>query len=138
MFDSDRMTHQLLRDIIAQLDILLYYASRAKSAKLTLEGANMPATIVVGGNGAQAAFVEWDGPNGTGNKVSPVGNVLFSSDNAAVATVDSTGKVTAVAAGTCNISGLDQGNNLTASDSLTVTAAGPGPAVSATLTLQAL
>ena len=97
----------------------------------------MPATIVVGGFGALATFQEWTGPNGTGNTVPPVGAVSFASDNAAVATVDSLGNVTAVAAGTANVSATDAGNGLTASDVLTVTAAAPPPAVSATLSLTA-
>ena len=94
----------------------------------------MPLTINLSGNGAQAAFKEFDGPNGTGNVVPPVGLVVFSSDNTAVATVDQTGKITPVAAGTANISAVDQGNTLTAKDILTVT----DTAVSATLTLAAL
>jgi len=94
----------------------------------------MPLTINLSGNGAQAAFKEFDGPNGTGNVVPPVGLVVFSSDNTAVATVDQTGKITPVAAGTANISAVDQGNTLTAKDILTVT----DTAVSATLTLATL
>lgn len=96
----------------------------------------MPATIHINGKGAQATFTEFDGPNGTGDKVAPIGPVVFASDNTAIAAVDpASGLVTAVAVGSCNISGTDQGNNLTASDSLTVA---PAPAVSATLTLSAL
>lgn len=92
----------------------------------------MPKTIAPGGS-AQAVFQEWTGPSGTGTKVPNAGPVTFSSDNTAVATVDaSTGAVTGVADGTCNISGVDSSNNLSASDVLTV----QSPAVSATLTLQ--
>ena len=94
----------------------------------------MPATIHVNGNGAKFTFTEFDGPNGTGNVVPPVGVVAYASDNAAVATVDATGNVTAVGAGTANISGTDPGNSLTASDVLTVTA---DVAVSATGVLTA-
>lgn len=95
----------------------------------------MPATIHVSGNGAQATFTEFDGPNGTGNVVPPVGPVVFSSSDPTIATVDPGGKCTAVAPGSVTITGTDQGNTLTASDTLTVTAA---TAVSATLSLQAL
>ena len=94
----------------------------------------MPATIHVNGNGAVAAFTEFDGAAGTGNMVPPIGPVTFASDNTAVATVDANGNVAAISAGTANISATDAGNSLTASDVLTVTAA---PAVSATLVLTA-
>lgn len=96
----------------------------------------MPATIVVGGAGAKFTFTEFDGPNGTGNVVAPLQEVQYSSDNVAVATVDGAGNVTAVSAGTANITGLDGGNGLTASDVLTVTAVVP-VAVSATGVLTA-
>jgi uncharacterized protein YjdB len=97
----------------------------------------MPATIIVGGNGALASFQEWSGPSGTGSQVPPVGPVTFASDNPAVATVDESGNVAAVAPGTANISALDAGNGLTASDVVTVSAAPPPPAQSATLVLTA-
>jgi uncharacterized protein YjdB len=97
----------------------------------------MPATIVVAGT-ATATFLEWSGPGGTGVQVGPTGAVSYASDNSAVATVDpNTGIATGVSAGTANISGTDAGNSLTASDVLTVTAAPPPPAVSATLNLVA-
>jgi uncharacterized protein YjdB len=94
----------------------------------------MPLTIGLNGNGATASFQEFDGPNGTGNPVPPTGAVSFASDNTAVATVDpSSGAIKAVGVGTCNISGTDAGNSLSASDALTVT----DQAVSAVLTLTA-
>ena len=94
----------------------------------------VPATIHVNGNGATAAFTEFDMPGGTGDTVPPIGPVVFASDNTAVATVDNSGNCAAVGAGTCNISATDQGNGLVASDVLTVVA---GTAVSATLVLTA-
>lgn len=97
----------------------------------------MPAQIQVAGT-ATATFLEWSGAGGTGVQVPPVGAVTYSSDTPAVATVDpNTGIVTGVSAGTANISGADAGNSLTASDVLTVVAAPPPVAVSATLTLVA-
>ncbi len=128
------------RFIEAALLEIIHILNRPQSATLRLifnpsSGVSMPKTVAVGVV-AQAVFQEFDGPNGTGNPVPAAGPVNFASDNTAVATVDASGAVTAVAAGTANISGTDSVNNLTASDSLTVTAAVPGPAVSATLTLQ--
>jgi uncharacterized protein YjdB len=83
----------------------------------------MPATIHVSGTGAKFVFTEFDGPNGTGNVVPPTGTVLYATSDPSVATVDASGNVAAVGAGTANIVGTDNGNNLTASDVLTVTAA---------------
>jgi Big-like domain-containing protein len=132
----------LLLLILREVRLIRKSLTRAESATLTFinsKGEKMPATIAVGKQ-AQATFTEWDGPNGTGNKVPPTGAVAFESDNPAVATVDpSTGVCTGVSGGIANISGLDQGNNLSASDVLTVQAAPPPPtAQSATLTLQAI
>ena len=131
--DQERIRHQLHE--------LRAYEFKNRSATLIFQGVTMPATIVVGGNGAQAAFVEWSGLNGTGSQVAPVGAVTYASDTPAVATVDpNSGLCTAVSAGTANISGTDAGNSLTASDVLTVTGGvtPPAGAQSATLTLTAL
>jgi hypothetical protein len=122
----------------AMMRAIWEYVGVAQSASISFrneEGDAMPATIVVGGAGAVARFEEFKGPNGTGNPVPPVGPVVFASDSPAVATVDSNGNVSAVAPGTANISGLDQGNSLTASDVLTVTAPPPPVAQSVMLTL---
>lgn len=100
----------------------------------------MPATIAVGGQ-AQAVYQEWDGPNGSGNKVAPTGKVTYSSENTAVATVDpDSGMVTGVSTGTVVIDGVDDGTGIKAQDTLTVTAGGGGggTAQSATLTLTAI
>lgn len=94
---------------------------KAKSALLTFKGDHMPASIAVGKT-ATAVFTEFDGPNGTGNVLTPIGAVTFASDNSAVATVDPTsGIATGVSAGTANISASDAGNSISASDVLTVT-----------------
>jgi len=89
------------------------------------------ATILVGKT-ANSVWQEFSGPNGTGDKLPPAGAIAFTSSNPAVATVDpSSGLVTAVAVGTATISGTDQANSLTASDTASVTET----AVSATLTV---
>lgn len=97
----------------------------------------MPATVVIGGT-ANSLFQEWTGPNGTGTVVPNAGAIAYTSSNTAVATVDPVaGVATGVSAGTAVITGTDPVNNLTASDTLTVTPATPPVAVSATLTLTA-
>lgn len=109
---------------------------RIVSATLTF-GGTMPANIQVGQT-ATATYLEWSGPNGTGTQEAPVGAVTYASDTPSVATVDpNTGIATGVAAGSANISGVDAGTGLTASDVLTVVAAPPPPPQSATLTLVA-
>lgn len=127
----------LLADILL-IGILLKMMGKriARSAILTLNGGRMPATIQVGGKGAVAVFTEFDGPNGTGNPVAPVGVVSFTSDDPSIANVDASGVVTAVAPGSTNIKGTDPGNGLSASDVITVVPA-PVLAQSATLVLTA-
>ena len=107
----------------------------ARFGELIFLGAEMPATILVGKT-ATAVLTEFTGPNGTGTQVPPIGPVVYSSDNPAVATVDpASGLCTGVSGGTANITGTDQGNGIVASDVLTVQAAAPPPAVSGVLTL---
>lgn len=78
----------------------------------------MPATLVVGKT-ATALLHEFDGLNGTGNELAPIGPVSYSSSDPTIATVDpSSGLVTAVAPGTVTITGTDAGNGLSASDSV--------------------
>jgi hypothetical protein len=121
-----RLLEQILRLLQPQPGI-------ARSAVLTLNGDSMPLTVHVNDVPGMAIFVEFDGLNGTGNKVPPVGTVTFSSSNPATASVDpNTGSLAYVAAGTTTISATDAGNSLSASDTLTVIAS---TAVSATLTL---
>ena len=94
----------------------------------------MPLTVHLNEAPGTAVYTEFDGPNGTGNVVPPVGTVQYSSDNPSVATVDpNTGQLAYVAAGDATISAADDGN-LPASDLLTVIAS---TAVSSTLTLNA-
>lgn len=133
---------QRLREIEHKINLileLLAFRGRSKSATLRFSKGepNMPLTALVTDTPATAVFQEWSGPSGTGDKLPSAGTVTFSSDNQAVATVDSqTGLLTYVAAGTANIAGSDAANNLSASDTLTLTAVGP-KAESATLTLTA-
>ena len=101
-------------------------------------GDKMPASIIIGGT-ANSLFQEWTGPSGTGTVVPNAGAITYTSDNTAVATVDpSSGVATGVGEGTANITGIDQVNNLAASDVLTVTVPPPPPAQSATLQLTAV
>jgi hypothetical protein len=113
---------------------IIHLLNRPQSATLTLKGEHGMATIEVGKT-ATSQFQEWTGPSGSGEVVPNAGTINYTSDNQAVATVDANGVATGVAPGTCNISGTDSVNNLTASDSLTVTAPA---AQSATLTLTAV
>lgn len=125
---------KVMTEDIHDIGELLFSAHSAALTFTNDKGDKMSATIKVGGT-AKAVFTEFDGPNGSGNVVPPIGPVVFESDNTAVATVDVNGVVTGVSAGSCNISGLDQGNNLSAKDSLTVGAV--SVAQSATLVLTA-
>lgn len=139
IFHNDEHIFLAILNELQSINVLLHRQFKAKSARLKFVNSQgdllMPATIHVTGNGAQATFTEFTGPNGTGNQVAPVGPVVYSSDNTSVATVDSNGLCNAVGIGTCNITGTDQGNSLTASDTLTVVA---DQAQSATLELKAL
>lgn len=110
----------------------------ARSAVMTIGGSKMPANIVVGGNGAKAVFTEFTGLAGAGNAIAPILTPVFSSSDETIATVDQSGNVTAVAPGTATISAIDNGNNLSASDTVTVTAAvvtPPPPPVAQSATL---
>jgi Bacterial Ig-like domain (group 2) len=139
ILDSERNSETLLRKILFYVKEIAHdlRRKRIQSATLTFGGTDMPATIQVG-NTATATYLEWSGPNGTGSQVPPVGAVTYASDTPGVATVDpNTGICTGVSAGTANISGVDAGTGLTASDVLTVQAAPPPTPQSATLTLVA-
>jgi hypothetical protein len=93
----------------------------------------MPASVQVGGT-ATFTFTEWTGASGTGSPVAPTDPAAVSVQSAStsVATVATpvvspsgvvTAKVTGVSPGTVTITGTDPANGLTASDTLTVTAA---------------
>lgn len=131
LFKQVTLNSQHIRELKKKVDIfdvviLRMLTGKPFSAKLTIEGVGMPATIQVGGTGAQAVFTEYDGLNGTGNVAQDGGAVAFASSNPAVATVDPvSGAVVAVAPGEATISGTDATNQLTASDTVTVTAGAP-------------
>ena|ERR1022692_5095506 len=94
----------------------------------TIMGA--PVTGVVG-NTATPTFAE---ASASGLNVAPIGPVVYASDNPAIVSVDpNSGVATLLAAGTANVSGLDQGNSLTDTVAFTVSAAPPPVAVSASL-----
>lgn len=132
--EDEQKELEFLREIRDTLRRILHIVIPRRSASLTI-GGTVPATITVGKT-ATAQWQEWSGPNGTGDKLPPAGQVNFSSSDTNIATVDANGLVTGVAAGTTTISGTDAANNLTASDSLTVQAV-QEVAQSATLTLVA-
>jgi len=135
-FENDQLKKELKFLHSAVLEII-HLLLRPTSATLKFKELPMPATINIGGT-ANSLFQEWTGPSGTGTVVPNAGTIAYTSDNTAVATVDpATGVATGVGAGTCNITGTDPANNLTASDSLTVNQPAPPPAQSATLTLTA-
>ena len=109
----------------------------AQSATLQLwtlvdsKGVAMPLTLQVNGPGGSIApppagssagvgFQEWDGANGTGNQVAPIGPMRYSSANPAIVTVDANGNLVAVAPGQSEVTATDTGNTLTASDLITV------------------
>jgi hypothetical protein len=106
----------------------------AKSARLIFTNSQgettMPASAHVNDKPGSYKYQEFDGPNGTGNKVPPTGAVVYKSDAPTVATIDpASGQLTYVGPGVANIS-ADDGGNLPASDALTLSAA---IAVSSTL-----
>lgn len=69
-----------------------------------------------------------------GVPVQPIGPLNYTSDNAAIVSVDAvTGVATCVAAGTANVSVIDAGNNLTDTVAFTVSAVVPPPADTLTL-----
>jgi hypothetical protein len=120
----------LHRIAVALEEFVDFVVHRPRYAKLHFKGDhNMPATIQVGKT-ATAVFTEFDAQ---GNKVPPLGTVGFTSSAPPVATVDANGICTGVSAGSATIVGLDDKDQMTASDVLTVT----DPAASATLVLTA-
>jgi Bacterial Ig-like domain (group 2) len=122
VFDSDRITHQLLRELIHEVRKLRHELRSHKATFATLrfydsEGRIlMPATLSVGQT-ATAVLHEFVSQGGA--ELAPIGPVSYASSDPTIATVDPTsGLVTAVAAGTATITGTDAGNSLSASDSV--------------------
>lgn len=128
------LRYQVLHLRGAVREIFHILGRRARSATLTFinskTGETMPLTAHVNDVPGTFVFTEFDGPAGTGGKVPPIGPVTITSDNTSVAVVDPTsGQLAYIGPGVANITGLDAGNGLTASDVLTLTA---NVAVSAT------
>lgn len=71
--------------------------------------------------------------NPTTPSIPPIGPLVFASDNAAVVTVDAAGNASCVAAGSANVSCMDQGNGLTDTVAFAVSGVTPPPATSLTL-----
>lgn len=146
LFDFPARVIRRLTRIIELLEHILSSVKRvydilpkkAHSATLKIQGDDGMAEIKVGKTG-QAKFTEYDGPDGTGNVVAPVGTIMYESGDPAVATVDASGLVTGVSPGTVVIHGTDQGNAITASEgqSIVPDGGGGGPAQSATLVVTA-
>jgi hypothetical protein len=98
----------------------------ATTLRLTyqLQGGNSmgaPVTATVG-QAYNPSVVE---SNATTPSIPPIGPLVFASDNTAVVTVDAGGIATTVAAGTANVSVIDQGNSLTDTVPFTVSAVTP-------------
>lgn len=135
-----KMAEKHDEDKIAQAIVLASYkiqnalleianAIQPRAAKLRLsyqlEGGTMgaPVTGAVVGQTYNPTVVE---SNATTPSIPPIGPLVYASDNTAAVTVDATsGVATMVAAGTANVSVIDQGNNLTDTVAFTVAAAGP-------------
>jgi hypothetical protein len=144
---AERERHD--EDAIAQAIILASYkiknalleiadAIRPRATKLRLlyelQGGNTmgaPVTGAVVGQNYNPTVVE---SNATTPSIPPIGPLVYASDNTAVVTVNPTGGVaTMVAAGTANLSVIDQGNNLTDTVAFTVSAVTPPVATNLTL-----
>jgi len=91
----------------------------------------MDTTVHLNDKPLKAVLSEFDGPNGSGNKVPSIGPSTYTSTDPTVATVDpSSGVMVYVKAGVVTITGSNAGNGLTASSVLTIIS---GLAISATL-----
>jgi hypothetical protein len=130
IFIEDSEIGQELRELLER------HSHDAVSSTLTFlnsKGETMDLTVHVNDKPGTAVYQEFDGANGTGNKLlPPMGAIVYASSDSTVATVDpSTGALAYLQSGTTTISASDRGN-LPASAVLTVVAAA---AVSSTMTL---
>jgi hypothetical protein len=140
--EKREVDEDLIREIRVLTRTLLKIYIEPSSSSLgfqTSEGVTqMPLTVTMGDKPGSAAYQEF---NAAGNPVKPLGTVQYASDNTAVATVDpSSGALTYIGPGTCNIAAADSGvaGGLPASDSLTVNpSAVDNTPVKSTMTLKA-
>lgn len=121
-----KFKHKVVELLQIIVDILAH-KSGSLVAQISVNGEPImgaPASIHVNSTTAQVIFQEFDGPNGTGNKVPPVGPMSFTSDTPATLTVDpASGKISPVAIGTATVTTLDTGNGLSDTNLVTVSAA---------------
>jgi hypothetical protein len=81
----------------------------------------MDLTVQLADTPLRAFLAEFDGPNGTGNPVPGIGPTTYSSSDPTVATVDPvSGFLKYLKAGVTTITGLNSGNQITASGVLSV------------------
>jgi hypothetical protein len=111
---------EILLSIIAQqntgkaVSAVLYF--RDKQGELL-----MNVTVHLNDAPLAAVQVEFDGPGGTGNIVPNIGPTSYTSSDPTVATVDPvTGNLAYIKQGTVTITGLNAGNGLTSSGTLTI------------------
>jgi hypothetical protein len=123
---------EMLEAMWKDIKQILINTTPRRSARLTYKGKSM-FTILVGKT-ASPVFQEWSGPNGTGDKLPPVGNVTYvSSDPSKISVDPNSGIATGVAitdpTAPVTITATDSGNSLSATAQGNVTEV----AVSATL-----
>jgi hypothetical protein len=121
----ERETHRLLHEILVELRHIRHelrpkHATFARLYIIDSKGNRlMPAQLLIGQT-ATAVLHEFVSQGGA--ELAPIGPVSYSSSDPTIATVDpASGLITAVAPGTATITGLDGGNSLTASDSVSDT-----------------
>jgi hypothetical protein len=115
-------------EIIEQLfDIILLIATKQKALSATLYFRDsigellMNVTVHLNDAPLAAVQVEFDGPGGTGNIVPNIGPTSYTSSDPTVATVDPvTGNLAYLKAGVTTITGVNAGNGLTSSGTLTI------------------
>ena len=113
----------LVRIAVAVEDLVEIFRPRLSSTLTYLrrKGADNLATILVGKT-ASPVYQEWSGPNGTGDKLPPAGNVSYASSDSTVVSVDpASGAATGVALGSAQVTATDAANGLQATATINVT-----------------